>query len=127
MIKRAAFQQFISILVTVSLLGCTSMQPIEAQPETLHQQIRHEDLIQVGDKIGIFTQDEKEHRFIVTGIDSDAIYGADVTIPIDSVVAVQTREVSIGKTGLLTGGVLGVWLLIRIAIAPALILAASAP
>ena len=63
----------------------------------------------------------------MTGIDSDAIYGTDVTIPIDSVVAVQTGEVSIGKTALLTGGVLGVWLLIMIAIAPALVLAASAP
>lgn len=103
------------------------MQTIEAQPETLHQQIRHETLIQVGDKIAIFTEDEKEHRFIVTGIDSDAIYGADVSIPIDSVVAVQTREVSIGKTALLTGGAIGVWLLIMIAIAPALILAAAAP
>ena len=103
------------------------MRPIEAQPEKLHQQIRHEDLIHVGDKIGIFTEDEQEHRFIVTGIDSDAIYGADVTIPIDSVVAVQTREVSIGKTALLTGGVVGVWLLVMIAIAPALILAAAAP
>jgi hypothetical protein len=96
------------------------------------------------DSVRIVTGDEKEHRLVVTGINADEIRGkvvtvhsdadeireAVVTIPIDSVVAVETPEFSTGKTALLAGGITGTVLLliiVAIAIAPAAILAASAP
>jgi hypothetical protein len=44
-------------------------------------------------------------------------------LPIDEIVALETREVSVGRTTLFTGGVgIGVAVLIAIAIAPAIIL-----
>lgn len=142
MAGRTTFRKIISILVIISQVGCSNVQTIEASPEALHQRIRQGNLIKVGDAVNVFTGDEKEHRFVVTAIDADEIHGKSlrassegdkisreevVTIPIDSVVAVQTREVSIGKTALLTGGIYGIMLLIFIATAPAAILAASAP
>lgn len=142
MIQRTTFRKIISILVIISQVGCSNVKPIDAPPEALHERIRQGEIIKVGDAVSIFTQDEKEHRFVVTAIDADEIHGkilkvsSDgakisheevVTIPIDSVVAVQTREMSIGKTALLTGGVFGIMLLIFIATAPAAILAASGP
>jgi hypothetical protein len=142
MIQGTTFRKIISILVIISQVGCSTVKTVDAPPEALRERIRQGELIKVGDAVSIFTEDEKEHRFVVTAIDADEIHGkilkasSDgakisheevVTIPIDSVVAVQTREVSIGKTALLTGGVYGIMLLIFIAIAPAAILAASAP
>lgn len=136
------FRKIICILLTISQISCTNLQPIEASPETLQERIRQGDLLKVGDSVSVFTEDEKEHRFVVTAIDADEIRGrvvnmhtddADeireevVTIPIDSVVAVQTREMSIGKTALLAGGVYGIIFLIAMAIAPALILSSAGP
>ena len=144
--RGSSLRRIVSLLVIVGQIGCTNLRPVEASPEALHERIRQGDLIKVGDSVSIFTGDEKEHRFVVTAIDADAIHGegsptasydprrgtvaeerSTAAIPIDSVVAVQTREVSIGKTALLTGGIIGVMALIFIAIAPAAILASSSP
>lgn len=117
------FFKFISILVIINLIGCTSLQTIEAPPDKLHEQIRRENLVKVGDKVRIITEDQKEHQFVVTAIYENEIRGEDVTIPIDSIVTLETREFSTGKTVLLGVGVTGTVLLI----AAALLLAVAAP
>lgn len=146
MIRRTLFQKIVTVCVVAGQIGCTTVRPIEATPDALHERIRQGDLIKVGDAVNIFTEDEKEHRFLVTAIDADTIQGegsppasydprrgttesqrTKVTIPIDSIVAVQTREVSVGKTALLAGGITGLMLLIFIVTAPVAILAASSP
>jgi hypothetical protein len=126
---RSTCSKIISILVIINLIGCTSLQTIEAPPDKLHEQIRHENLLKVGDKVKIITEDQKDYQFVVTAINQDEIRGEDVTIPIDSIAAVQTRVLSTGKTALLAGGItatiLVVMIIIAIAIAPAAILASS--
>ena len=124
MIKQAGFQKFISILVTVNLIGCTSLQPIEAQPDELQDRIRHEQIVEVGDRVRIFTEDGKEHQFNVTSIDANHINGDSVTIPVDSIIALETREISIGKTTLLAGGTIGIAIILFLVIvAPVIFLA----
>jgi hypothetical protein len=111
MAQHTTFWKIISILVIINLIGCTSLQTIEAPPDRLHEQIRHENLVKVGDKVRIITEDQKEHQFVVTAINEDEIRGDDVTIPIDSIVTVETRQFSAGKTTLLAGGITGTLLI----------------
>ena len=110
--KKCSTSQIISILVIMSLIGCTSMQPIEAGPDELQYKIRHENIINIHDRVKIFTEGGKEYQFQVTAIDEKDIRGKDVAVPIDSIVAVESREISIGKTSLLAGGTIGIALLI---------------
>jgi len=117
------FLKFISILVIINLIGCTSLQTIEAPSDKLHEQIRRENLVKVGDKVRIITEDQKEHQFVVTAIYEDEIRGEDVTIPIDSIVTLETREFSTGKTVLLGVGITGAVLLIL----GAILIAVAAP
>jgi hypothetical protein len=121
--QNATFCKIISILIIINLIGCTSLQTIEAPPYKLHEQIRHENLVKVGDKVRIITEDQKEHQFVVTAINEDEIRGEDVTIPIDSIVTLETREFSTGKTVLLGVGITGTVLLILAAI----LIAVAAP
>ena len=123
MTQYTTFFKFISILVIINLIGCTSLQAIEAPPDKLHEQIRRENLVKVGDKVRIITEDQKEHQFVVTAIYENEIRGEDVTIPIDSIMTLETREFSTGKTVLLGVGITGTVLLI----AAALLLAVAAP
>lgn len=127
--QQATFLKVINFLAVLNFIGCTSLQTIEAPPDKLHEQIRHENLLKVGDKVKIVTEDQKEHEFVVTAINEEEIRGEDVTIPIDSVAAVQTRELSTGKTALLAGGITAgtilLMVIIAIAVAPAAILSAS--
>jgi len=96
--QRTTCSKIISILVIINLIGCTSLQTIEAPPDKLHGQIRHENLVKVGDEIKIITEDEKEHQFVVTAINESEIRGKDVTVPIDSIVSLQKREFDSNKT-----------------------------
>jgi hypothetical protein len=130
MARYAIFQKIISILVIINLVGCASIQPIEAQPDELQNRIRHENLVKVGDNVRIFTEDGKEHGFRVTSVDENEIIGVRlksnteneiveeiVRIPVESIIALETKEVSIGKTVLLGYGILGVWVAIGMLIA----------
>ena len=113
MIQRNTFRKTVSILVIISQVSCSNVKTIDAPPETLQERIRQGDLVKVGDSVRIVTEDEKEHRFLVTGITTNEIDGKIVratpdgseirqeelvTIPIDSIIAVKTQELSAGKT-----------------------------
>lgn len=119
MTKYAAFQKIISILVIINLIGCTSLQPIKAQPAELQDRIRHEDLVKTLDNVRIFTKDGSEYLLLVTHIDAKNIVGVQVTssegekvlgdrvtVTVDSIVGLETEEVSIGETAKATGGLL---------------------
>jgi hypothetical protein len=80
--------KIISILVTNSLIGCTSLQAIEAPPEKLHEQIRHEDIVKAGDMVRIIAEEQKEHLSVVTAINGDQVRGVDFTVPINSIATV---------------------------------------
>ncbi|MGD2167093.1 MAG: hypothetical protein PVF63_03235 [Gammaproteobacteria bacterium] len=74
------------------------------------------------------TLDEAAHEFRVTSIDTEngVIHSRNEAVPIRDIVAVETREISAGRTALLTGSLAyGVGLIIAIAIAPAAILGGS--
>jgi hypothetical protein len=117
------------LALTLLLLasGCTSLRPTEASPEDLQRMITQEDLIKPGDRVRLVTADEKVYRFRVTSVDLDEglIAGRGEAVPIAEIVAVETREVSVGKTAALTGGLIGAWVLILVLIAPAALLAGA--
>jgi hypothetical protein len=123
MTQHNMLRKIISILLIINLIGCTSLQTIEAPPDMLHEQLRNETLVKVGDKVRITTEDQKEHQFVVIAINDDEIRGENVTIPIDSIVTLEIREFSTGKTVLLGFGITGTVLLI----ATALLLAVAVP
>ena len=114
--------QNMHVVVIINLIGCTTVQTIEVPPDKLHEQIRHESLLKVGDNVRIITENKKEYQLIVTAINEDEIRGEDATIPIytnnedeirgedvaisiDSIEAVETRDFNAGKTALLGGGI----------------------
>ena len=89
--------------------------------DQLHQQIRAGELVTAGDRIRIATSDEERHEILVTGIDEMSVHGKkyvrgersvhgerpvehkEVSIPVDDIVAVKTREFSAGKTAAFVG------------------------
>ncbi len=114
-------------LLLGSLAGsaCTSLSSKEATPEELRRQLLSGELLQPGERVRLVTTDETVYEFRIKEIDLDhgLVIGSDEQIPIADVVAVETREVSVGKTALLVGGVgYSLIAIVLVAIAPALIL-----
>jgi hypothetical protein len=105
--------------------ACTSLRPVEASPNEVQHLILDERIIEPGDRVRLVTADEAVHEFRVTEVDREQrmIVGGNERVGIDEIVAVDTREASVGRTALLVGGLgYGLAYLIAIAIAPALIL-----
>jgi hypothetical protein len=125
--KHSIFRNIISILVIMHLIGCTTLHPIEIGPDELHYKIRHDNIVNIHDWVRVITEDEKEYRFQVTEINEKVIRGDDivnnvvVSVPIDSIVALETQEISIGKTSLLVGSYFLIGLIIAIFFGAALI------
>ena len=113
------------LLGALASSACTTLNPKEATPEELRRQLVSGELVRPGQRVRLVTSAETVYEFRVTEIDPDhgLVLGRDEQVPIADVVAVETREVSVGKTALLVGGVgYSVIAVTLVALAPALIL-----
>ena len=113
------------MLLIFGNVACTTLEPVNVPADDLQQQIRAGTLVSTGDRVRLVTADEKVHKFRVTevNLEQDTVQGRKAEVPISEIVALETRDVSVGRTALLTGGVgIGLAMLIAIAIAPAVIL-----
>jgi hypothetical protein len=81
--------------------------------------ITQENLFEPGDRVKLVTADGSVHAFRVTQIDVDdgLVIGKEESVPIADIIAVETREVSVGKTAALSGGLVGVSMIILLLIA----------
>ena len=104
--------------------ACTSMNPIEMTPEAVQQKIVSENILQPGKRAKIVTSDGQNRKVRVKRVDagSGVIETDGEPVRIDDIVAVETRDFSIGKTALLAAGSYTVLALIAVAIAPVLLL-----
>jgi hypothetical protein len=118
------------IILTATVLlvcACTTMRPIEAPPAEVQRIIIEENVLKAGERVKLVTEDGKLHQFKIVAVDQEAglVHGKNTSVPIDEVVAVETREVSVGKTAALAGGIAAVWVITLILAAPGFILAAG--
>lgn len=115
-------------LLACALCGaaCTTLKPIEATPDEVQSKLLTETIVQPGDRIRVVTSDGSVHKFRVTEIDHEQglVLGKDQRIVVKEIVAVETREISMGRSSALAGGIgIGMMAIIAIAIAPAALLA----
>ena len=112
------WHSLVAWLVAAAVLsaGCTTLKAKRLPPEALQAQIRDGSILQAGDEASIVTEDGKEHVIKVSAVGPDEIAGTgdggeSVTVLIDDVLALRTREVSVGRTAAV--GV-GVYLLVAV-------------
>lgn len=109
------------MLAIVFISGCTSLNPVELQPNELQKQIVAGQILKVGDDVKLVTNEGKRIEFTVTKISENKVKGKNVEVDISSIVALETRDISTGKTALLTGGI-SYWIWILTSISTLLVL-----
>lgn len=110
--------------VLLSLAACSSMQPVEMSPESVQERILSDDILSPGDRARIVTADGRRHKVIVRAVDKERgiIETSKDPVIVADIVALETREFSMGKTALLAVGSYGALALIAVALSPALLL-----
>jgi hypothetical protein len=90
--------------------ACTALKPVEMAPEELREKIVSAEVVKAGYTALIVTIDGKRYEFVVQEVTQEAVVGNDTQVPIAEIVAVQTPEISVGKTAAYTYGTL--WLVL---------------
>ena len=102
-------QILVVVLLICALLtsSYTTLQPSEATPQEVQRLILTGDLLKPGDRMKIVKTDRSVYEFRIESIDLDQglVIGVNEQVRIDDIIALETRQVSIGKTALLAGGV----------------------
>jgi hypothetical protein len=100
------------------------MHPIEMSPEAVQEKIVSENILPPGKSAKIVTSDGRVHKIKVRRVDAESgvIEIPNGSLEISDIVAVETKEFSIGKTALLAAGSYVALGLIALAAAPALLL-----
>lgn len=99
-----ALKKLVSMVLVLSLVGCTSLQTREAQELDL------QDELEVGETVKVFEKDGRVVALVVSNVDETTLYGTEVDgwqtyqIPFADIRAVELERVDGGKTVL---GVLG--------------------
>ncbi len=78
--------------------GCTTLKPVAGTPGDLRQRINAGQLLKAGDSVSIVTTDGRAHRLEVTGVAGGVVQGRNESVPVDQIVSIGRREVSVTKT-----------------------------
>ena len=115
---------WVLIILAAWLSGCSTLEPVEMPAEDLQRMILDGELSLEGESVRLVTRDGRTHKYRVTEVDEDArlIRGKDAAVSVNDVVAIETREFSLGKTALLAGGSYAILGLLALALGPALVL-----
>ena len=116
-----------AVSLTVLLFAasaCTTLQPIEMAPDELQQKIATDNILPPGKQAKLVTNDGKTRKVTIRHVDTDSgVIATDgEPVLIADVIAVETKDFSIGKTALLAAGTYSVLALIALAAAPVFIL-----
>jgi hypothetical protein len=95
-------------LVLVSLFGCTTLRTIPPGQFDAAHPAESGELLKVGDRVVLHTTDGQTHPMQVKAIHDGVIEGDGAVVRIDDVAFAQKRELSVGKTVLFAGVVIGV-------------------
>lgn len=93
-----------TIAITLYLCACTTLVPVKSSPDLLHQQIITDEIAKIGDDVLIITQDGKRYEFEIVTKTETTLLGKKSSILITDIVALETREISKGKTFWLAAG-----------------------
>ena len=88
------------------------MKPIEMAPEEVQQKISAGEVLSVGDAVKLTTRDNEVHEFKVTSITDQHVLGENIEIPIGDIIAIQTKQISAGRTAAAAGSTALLWIII---------------
>lgn len=96
----------------MTLVGCTTLQPISQSRAQLQEQIASGNLLTRDDRIQVTLESGESFDLVVVRIGDGMLQGRDRSVEIAEVVSIQRREVDSMKTAGLAVGVTGATLLL---------------
>lgn len=85
-------QQFLAALVVLSMVGCTTVQPLTASQSSLSS------TLQRGDSVEVTTSSGKQLKFKVDSVDATGVHGGGQTVAYNDIQSINRKEVDTKRT-----------------------------
>jgi hypothetical protein len=95
-------QQFLAVIVVLSMVGCTTIQPLTASPSQLSSTLKR------GDQVEIMTSSGKQLKLKVDSVDANGVQGGGQTVAYNDIQSINRKEVDTSKTLWVVLGVVAV-------------------
>jgi len=85
-------QQLVAVCIVLSMVGCTTIQPLTVDPSHLSSTLKP------GDKVEVVTSSGKQLNFKVDSVNASGLQGAGQTIAYNDIQSINRKEVDTQKT-----------------------------
>jgi hypothetical protein len=85
-------QQLLTVLVVLSMTGCTTIQPLTASPTNLSSTLKR------GDQVEITTSSGKQLKFKVDSADANGVHGGGQSVAYNDIQSINRKEVDTRRT-----------------------------
>jgi predicted small lipoprotein YifL len=86
------FRQVLAALVVLSMVGCTTVQPLTVSPSSLSSTLKP------GDQVEVVTSNGQQLKFKVDDVNASGLQGAGQTIAYNDIQSINRKEVDKQKT-----------------------------
>jgi hypothetical protein len=87
------------VCMSFTMLGCTVMQPLTAEPRQLSSALNR------GDSVEITTTGNQQLQFAIESVDGQGLHGGGQNVAYSDIRSISRRQSSTGRTTLLVLGV----------------------
>src|SRR5262245_39162814 len=91
-------KSFIATCVVMTLVGCTTLQPLASQREQLVAELKK------GDRVEVVTKDGQHLKFTIERVDEHGVSGASQKVVYEDIESISRQQVSAGRTALVVLG-----------------------
>jgi len=85
-------QQLLAALVVLSMVGCTTIQPLTVSPSGLSSTLKR------GDQVEVTTSSGKQLKFKVDSVDANGVQGGGQTVAYNDIQSINRKEVDTTRT-----------------------------
>ena len=85
-------QQLLAALVVLSMVGCTTIQPLTVSPSGLSSTLKR------GDQVEVTTSSGKQLKFKVDSVDANGVQGGGQTVAYNDIQSINRKEMDKQKT-----------------------------
>ncbi len=91
-------QVFVAALVSLSLAGCITTQPLSLDRQQLTRELAP------GDRVTVVTKNGETLRFTVEGVDEQGVRGEGRQVAYQDIESIGRNQVNVGRTALIVIG-----------------------
>jgi hypothetical protein len=85
-------QQFLAVCVVLSMVGCTTVQPLTVNPSQLSQTLKP------GDKVEVVTSSGQQLKLKIDNVDANGLQGAGQRIAYNDIQSISRQQMDTSRT-----------------------------